>query len=157
MIRQYKAYYDSPIGLIEITGTEKALTGVHFVEKKSNPDPSIPLPLKNCCKQLYEYFVGDRKEFDIKLQMEGTSFQKRVWNQLIKIPYGKTVSYKDVALAIKNGKAVRAVGSANGRNNISIIIPCHRVIAHDGTLGGYGGGLWKKEWLLDHEKKYRGF
>ena len=152
----YRAYYDSPIGILEITGTERAITGVRFVEKKTDPEPSIPLPLKVCCKQLYEYFVGDRKEFSVNLQFEGTEFQKKVWNQLLKIPFGTTVSYKDIAEAIKNGKAVRAVGSANGRNNIAILIPCHRVIAHDGTLGGYGGGLWKKEWLLDHEKKYRG-
>ena len=157
MSKRYITYYDSPIGILELTGTERSITGVRFVEKKVNPEPSIPLPLKDCCKQLYDYFVGNRKEFDLKLQLEGTDFQKRVWNQLLKIPYGKTVSYKDIALAIKNGKAVRAVGSANGRNNIGIIIPCHRVIAHNGTLGGYGGGLWRKEWLLDHERKNSGF
>jgi methylated-DNA-[protein]-cysteine S-methyltransferase len=156
MDRRYKAYYDSPIGILEISGTEEGITGVHFVEKKTDPDPAIPLPLKDCLKQLYEYFVGDRKEFSLNLQLEGTSFQKKVWNQLMKIPYGKTVSYKDVAVAIRNEKACRAVGSANGRNNIAIIIPCHRVIAFDRTLGGYGGGLWKKEWLLDHEQKNRG-
>jgi methylated-DNA-[protein]-cysteine S-methyltransferase len=146
-------YYDSPIGILEISGTERGITGVHFVEKKSDPAPSIPLPLKDCCRQLYEYFIGNRKEFALTIHLEGTSFQKSVWNQLLKIPYGKTASYKDIATAIDNEKAVRAVGSANGRNNIAIIIPCHRVIAHDGTLGGYGGGLWKKEWLLNHEKK----
>jgi methylated-DNA-[protein]-cysteine S-methyltransferase len=151
----YKTYYDSPIGILEISGTEKGISDVHFVEKKSDPDPAIPLPLKDCCRQLYEYFVGNRKEFSLTLHLKGTSFQKSVWNQLMKIPYGKTVSYKDIATAIRNEKACRAVGSANGRNNIAIIIPCHRVIAHDGTLGGYGGGLWKKEWLLDHEKKQR--
>lgn len=153
----YKAYYDSPIGILEITGTKQEITGVHFVETKRNPDPSIPLPLKDCCKQLYEYFVGDRKDFSLNLLLEGTDFQKKVWNQLMKIPYGRTVAYKEIAAAVKNEKAVRAVGSANGRNNISIIIPCHRVIASDGTLGGYGGGLWKKEWLLNHEKKHGGF
>jgi methylated-DNA-[protein]-cysteine S-methyltransferase len=156
MDRQYKAYYDSPIGILEITGTEKAITGVHFVEKKIDPDPVMPLPLKDCMKQLYEYFVGDRKEFELELHLEGTGFQKQVWNRLMKIPYGKTVSYKDIAAAIGNEKACRAVGSANGKNNIAIIIPCHRVVAHDGTLGGYGGGLGKKEWLLVHEQKIRG-
>lgn len=155
MQKIYKAYYDSPIGILEITGTEKAISSIHFVEKKIDPEPSIPLPLKECCKQLYEYFTGNRKEFSLKLQIQGTKFQKSVWNQLLKIPFGTTVSYKEIAEAIKNEKAVRAVGGANGRNNIAIIIPCHRVIAYDGTLGGYGGGLWKKEWLLDHEKKFR--
>jgi methylated-DNA-[protein]-cysteine S-methyltransferase len=156
MQRAYRAYYDSPIGILEIVGTEQAITSVRFVDKKIDPEPSIPLPLKDCCKQLYEYFVGDRKEFSLQLRMEGTPFQKKVWNQLLKIPFGETVSYKDIAAAIDNEKAVRAVGGANGKNNISIIIPCHRVIAHDGTMGGYGGGLDKKEWLLDHEKKFRG-
>ena len=156
MSRRYTAYYDSPIGILEIEGTEKSITGIRFVDKKIHPDPSIPLPLKKCCKQLYEYFVGERQEFDLELLLEGTDFQKKVWKQLKKIPYGKTVSYKDIALAVKNEKVVRAVGSANGRNHISIIIPCHRVIAHNGTLGGYGGGLWRKEWLLDHEKKNSG-
>jgi methylated-DNA-[protein]-cysteine S-methyltransferase len=149
-----KYYYDSPIGILEISGTEEGVTGVHFVDKKVDPEPAIPLPLKDCYRQLYEYFVGDRKEFALKLQLEGTSFQKRVWNQLMKIPYGKTKSYKDVAKAIRNEKAVRAVGGANGKNSFAIIVPCHRVIAHDGTLGGYGGGLWRKEWLLEHEKKH---
>jgi methylated-DNA-[protein]-cysteine S-methyltransferase len=156
MKKIYKAYYDSPIGILEIEGTDEEITGINFVEKKIDPEPSIPLPLKNCCKQLYEYFVGDRREFSVNLQFKGTEFQEDVWNQLLKIPFGETVSYKDIAEAIKNEKAVRAVGSANGRNNIAIIIPCHRVIAHDGTLGGYGGGLRKKEWLLEHEKKFRG-
>jgi len=153
----YKTYYDSPIGILEISGTENGITGVHFVEKKSDSDLAIPSPLKECVQQLNEYFAGDRKEFSLNLLLEGTDFQKKVWNQLMKISYGQAVSYKDVAKAIRNDKAFRAVGSANGRNNIAIIIPCHRVIAHDGTLGGYGGGLGKKEWLLDHEKKYRGF
>jgi len=125
------------------------------MEKKSDPDPAIPLPLKECVQQLNEYFAGDRKEFSLNLILDGTDFQKKVWNQLMKISYGTAVSYKDVAKAIRNDKAFRAIGSANGRNNIAIIIPCHRVIAHDGTLGGYGGGLGKKEWLLDHEKKYK--
>jgi len=149
-----KYYYDSPIGILEITGSERGLKGVHFVDKKVDPDPAIPLPLKECCQQLYEYFVGSRKEFALKLQLEGTEFQKKVWNQLMKIPYGETQSYKDVARAVDNERAFRAVGNANGRNSIAIIIPCHRVVAHDGTLGGYGGGLWRKEWLLDHEKKH---
>jgi methylated-DNA-[protein]-cysteine S-methyltransferase len=152
----YKTYYDSPIGILEITGAEDGIAGVHFVEKKTDPASSIPLPLKACCKQLYEYFVGDRTEFSLILKLEGTAFQKSVWNQLMRIPYGKTLSYKEVAAAIGKEKAVRAVGTANGRNNIAIIIPCHRVISHDGTLGGYGGGLWKKEWLLKHEQKYSG-
>jgi methylated-DNA-[protein]-cysteine S-methyltransferase len=150
---QIKTYYDSPIGILEITGDDRGISGVRFVDKKTDPEPSIPLPLKDCCRQLYEYFVGNRTDFSLQLHLNGTSFQKKVWQELMKIPYGITVSYKDMAVAIGKEKAVRAVGSANGRNNIAIIIPCHRVITHDGRLGGYGGGLWKKEWLLNHEKK----
>lgn len=151
---RHAAYYDSPIGILKISGTENAIYGIHFVDRKIEPDASMPLSLKECCKQLDEYFVGNRMEFSLRLHLDGTEFQKSVWDQLLKIPYGKTVSYKDIAIRIGNKNAVRAVGSANGRNNISIIIPCHRVIAHDGSLGGYGGGLWKKEWLLNHEKKH---
>jgi methylated-DNA-[protein]-cysteine S-methyltransferase len=102
---------------------------------------------------LDEYFKGKRQNFSLELQLEGTDFQKKVWEQLQKIPYGETASYKDVAVAIGNEKAVRAVGGANGMNNIAIIIPCHRVIGADGNLVGFGGGLWRKVWLLNHEKQ----
>jgi methylated-DNA-[protein]-cysteine S-methyltransferase len=152
MITKY--YYDSPIGILEISGSEEGINSVHFVDNKTISHPEMPSALEDCCRQLDEYFAGNRNEFALKLRLNGTDFQKKVWHQLMKIPFGMTVSYKDVAHAIKNKKAVRAVGSANGRNNIAIIVPCHRVIAHDGTLGGYGGGLWRKEWLLEHEKKH---
>jgi methylated-DNA-[protein]-cysteine S-methyltransferase len=98
-----------------------------------------------------EYFEGSRKEFQLPLAPEGTDFQKRVWSELLNIPYGATCSYLDVARALGDANAIRAVGAANGRNPISIIIPCHRVIGADGSLTGYGGGLWRKEWLLRHE------
>ncbi|HQT92316.1 MAG TPA: methylated-DNA--[protein]-cysteine S-methyltransferase [Candidatus Kryptobacter bacterium] len=104
-------------------------------------------------EQLKEYFDGKRKEFDIPLVTPGSKFQKSVWQQLMSIPYGKTRSYEDQAIAINRLKAIRAVASANGANRISIVIPCHRVIGKDGSLTGYGGGLWRKKWLLDFEKK----
>ncbi len=107
--------------------------------------------LNACIKQLDEYFNCNRKNFSLKLYLVGTEFQKRVWNELLKIPFGKTVTYKDIAIGIRNHKAVRAVGNANNKNNISIIIPCHRVIGSDGKLVGYGGGLWRKKWLIDFE------
>jgi methylated-DNA-[protein]-cysteine S-methyltransferase len=156
MNKEYTAYYVSPVGPLEIIGTEKALRSVRFVEKKSKTNLPLPPLVQEGLRQIDEYFRGKRKTFTVKLQVQGTDFQKKVWNQLMRIPYAKTVSYKDVARAIGNEKAVRAVGGANGRNKIGIIIPCHRVIAHDGTLGGYGGGLWRKEWLLNHEKKNSG-
>ncbi len=154
MDKEYRACYVSPIGSLEITWTNKGVKSLRFVEKKFKTDYSIPAPMKECLFQLDEYFKGKRKTFKVKLHPQGTEFQKKVWKQLMRIPYAKTLSYKEVARAIGNEKAVRAVGGANGRNQVGIVIPCHRVIAHDGTLGGYGGGLWRKEWLLNHEKKF---
>lgn len=153
MDKLYKTYYDSEIGPLEITGMEKGITGLRFVEKKATPDSALPSVVEEALKQLEEYFEGKRKDFTVKLILEGTDFQKQVWKQLRKIPYASTASYKDIARAIGNEKAVRAVGGANGRNHIGIIVPCHRVIAHDGSLGGFGGGVWRKEWLLKHEKE----
>ncbi len=111
--------------------------------------------LENLQTQLDEYFEGKRKRFDVPLITPGTEFQQAVWKQLQKIPYSETVSYKQQAERMNNTKAVRAVANANGFNRISIVIPCHRVIGHDGSLTGYGGGLWRKKWLLDFEKKNR--
>jgi methylated-DNA-[protein]-cysteine S-methyltransferase len=156
MERIFKTFYDSKIGPLEITGTEKGISGLRFVRKKAKSDSTLPPIMKEALKQLDEYFLGKRKDFSVKLILQGTDFQKKVWEQLKKIPYASTASYKEIARAIGNEKAVRAVGGANGRNNIGIIVPCHRVIAHDGTLGGFGGGLWRKEWLLKHEKKHGG-
>jgi methylated-DNA-[protein]-cysteine S-methyltransferase len=156
MEKIFKTYYDSKIGPLEITGTEKGITGLRFVRRKAKSDSDLPPLMKEALKQLDEYFAGKRKDFTVKLILKGTDFQKKVWEQLKKIPYASTTSYKDVARDIGKEKAVRAVGGANSRNDIVIIVPCHRVIAHDGTLGGFGGGLWRKEWLLKHEKKHGG-
>jgi AraC family transcriptional regulator, regulatory protein of adaptative response / methylated-DNA-[protein]-cysteine methyltransferase len=107
--------------------------------------------------ELNEYFRGTRKEFTVPLLFTGTDFQKKVWNELLRIGFGTTRSYKEQAVALKSPESVRAVANANGMNKISIIVPCHRVIGEDGHLTGYGGGLWRKKWLLDHEKKFSGF
>ena len=153
-MKTLKTYYDSKVGILEIEGTEKAITKVNFSDKKKiKSDSNLPPILKKCLKQLDEYFKGKRQNFSLELHLEGTDFQKKVWEQLQRIPYGETASYKDVAVAIGNEKAVRAVGGANGMNNIAIIIPCHRVIGADGNLVGFGGGLWRKVWLLNHEKQ----
>lgn len=112
--------------------------------------------LRHLKKQLKEYFAGRRTEFDLPLLTPGTEFQQAVWNELLKIPYGETISYRKQADALNNPLAVRAVAGANGSNRIGIIIPCHRVIGSDGSLVGYGGGVRRKKWLLDHEKKYSG-
>jgi len=153
-MKKYKTFYDSKVGILEIESTEKAITKVNFSHKKKiKSDSKLPPIVKKCRKQLGEYFKGKRQNFSLELQLEGTEFQKKVWEQLQRIPFGETASYKDVAVAIGNEKAVRAVGGANGMNNIAIIIPCHRVIGADGDLVGFGGGLWRKVWLLNHEKK----
>ena len=157
MPTEYKTYYPSKIGTFLIRGTEEGITALEFVKESANePGPvkrsNVPACLQACLKQLDEYFAGRRKEFSLRLTPEGTGFQQRVWQELLNIPFGETVSYGDVARAIGSPKAVRAVGGANGRNKIAVIIPCHRVIGSSGTLTGYGGGLWRKEWLLDHER-----
>ncbi len=143
-------YYQSPIGLIEIAGTSGAIHSLDFVERQRENYASNGM-MKGVVQQIREYFNGTRSEFDLAIDPQGTAFQKAVWRQLLRIPFGETASYGDIARAIGNPKAVRAVGGANGRNPISIVVPCHRIIGSDGSLTGYGGGLWRKEWLLKHE------
>ena len=148
----YTAYYSSPIGLIEVTGNEEGIATVYFVEEKPNHDVKIHPTLKECIYQLDEYFMGIRKEFGLKLNAQGSEFQKKVWNHLLDIPFGKTNSYLDISKKLGDTDASRAVGNANGSNPISIIVPCHRVIGSSGKLVGYSGGLWRKVWLLNLEK-----
>ncbi|RAK06514.1 methylated-DNA-[protein]-cysteine S-methyltransferase [Halanaerobium saccharolyticum] len=145
------AYYDSPIGLVEIQADKEKIVSLDFKEEKRYQEVANPV-LLTAKKQLDEYFKGERKIFELPLEIEGTEFQESVWQQLLEIPYGNTFSYKEVAEAIGNNKAYRAVGNANNKNRIPIIIPCHRVTASNGKLGGYGGGIWRKKWLLQHEK-----
>ena len=143
-------YMDSPIGVIEIQASSKGITQVIFsgTEKKIIETNEIT----HCCKQqLKEYFEGKRKIFNVPLDQQGTVFQKSVWTCLTQIPFGETLFYRDIANMLNNGKAVRAVGGANGRNPISIIVPCHRVVGSSRTLTGYAGGLERKLWLLKHE------
>jgi methylated-DNA-[protein]-cysteine S-methyltransferase len=158
MTKFYQLDYDSPVGVIEITGSEEAVYSILFSEKekaalKINAD--TPEILKDCMKQLDDYFKGKRQEFTIPYCMEGTDFQKKVWTALTEIPFAETGSYKDIAVSIGNEKAVRAVGMTNGKNKLSIIVPCHRIIGSNGKLTGYAGGLWRKEWLLQHEKNHK--
>jgi methylated-DNA-[protein]-cysteine S-methyltransferase len=152
MVRNYTAYYKSKIGYIKILGTKSKILSFTFVKTKKGKNSDIRI-LKQCIKQLDEYFSGHRRKFSVDIVFNGTYFQKSVWRQLQKIPYGHTVSYKDIARAIKNKNAVRAVGNANNKNKIVIVIPCHRVVGSDGNLVGYAGGLWRKKWLIEHEKK----
>lgn len=149
------AYYSSPIGLIELTASDKGIATLFFVEEKKYDENLTDPFLKDCLKQLDEYFNEGRKVFDITLDPSGTEFQLKVWKELLNIPFGRTISYLDLALALGDKNATRAVGSANGKNPISLIVPCHRVIGNDGKLTGYGGGLWRKEWLLKHEGSFK--
>lgn len=149
----YTAYYQSPIGTIEITGRQDGILSVMFLDgAEVKASEAMPVCLKQCINQLDQYFQGQRREFSVPLIMQGTDFQKRVWETLQTIPFGTTLSYRDLAVRIDNPKAVRAVGNANGKNLHSIIVPCHRVIGSQGGLTGYEGGLWRKEWLLAHER-----
>ena len=145
--------YDSPLGKLLIVYDNAYILGLYF-DKEAREEYVHNSVIKNCTKQLDEYFAGTRKVFDIPVNPKGTDFQRAAWQALATIPYGKTASYGDMAKKIGNPKAPRAIGSANNKNPISIILPCHRVIGANGKLVGYGGELWRKEWLLAHEKKY---
>ncbi|THV26240.1 methylated-DNA--[protein]-cysteine S-methyltransferase [Glycomyces paridis] len=146
---------DSPLGLLAVAATVDGLTHVHMgveeIPDHWGPERATPV-LEAALEQLEAYFAGDLKDFDLPLAATGTDFQRRVWAELSRIPYGQTCSYMDVAIALGDRKAVRAVGLANGRNPIAIIVPCHRVIGADGKLTGYAGGLWRKERLLTLER-----
>jgi len=152
MEKIYRAYYRSEIGLLEIKGTAEEILSVGFVKKKRPAGATLAPALKTCLHQLDEYFRGRRRKFSVRLKLEGTAFQKRVWRELMKVGFGKTASYRDIAKAVGRPKAVRAVGNTNRLNPVSIIVPCHRIIGSDGKLVGYGGGLWRKGWLLEHER-----
>jgi methylated-DNA-[protein]-cysteine S-methyltransferase len=150
-------YLDSPIGRLLLTSDGSALTGLYMEPSRKaqstagwSEDGGVE-PLPEAVRQLTEYFAGERREFDLPLRLQGTAFQQRVWQELAKIPYGVTWSYGELAKRISKPSASRAVGLANGRNPISILVPCHRVIGADGSLTGYGGGLERKRWLLAHE------
>jgi methylated-DNA-[protein]-cysteine S-methyltransferase len=156
---QNYAYFDSPVGPLLIAGDEQTLTRILFPKNGTpiKPEPgwreSAIGPVGEAIRQLKEYFAGKRRDFDLPLAPEGTAFQRSVWRQLQEIPYAETISYGELAKRVKNPKASRAVGSANGKNPIPIVIPCHRVIAADGKLGGFGGGLPTKVALLELETK----
>ena len=152
----FTAYYESPIGTIEIVGTDAGVSGLNFVDIKEEktarrPKGRPPVPVAEALVQLDGYFRGDRRAFSVKLDLRGTDFQKMVWSKLARIEYGRTTTYGALAAAVGRPAATRAVGGANHSNPVSIIVPCHRVVGHDGRLTGYGGGLWRKEWLLRHE------
>lgn len=145
------AFIKSPLGITRITGDDNGIAEISIRNEDAEATPKIPKSLAKAVLQLQEYFDGTRTEFTFKLNPKGTDFQQKVWQELLQIPYGKTVSYMDITKKLGDVKAIRAVASANGKNPLWIVVPCHRVIGTDGSLTGYAGGLWRKKWLLEHE------
>lgn len=148
--------YQSPIGVLEMIGSMNEIYSIMFVDREQiqhTIQEETPKVLIDCLKQIDEYFKGTRQVFTFPYKLEGTNFQQTVWKALASIPFGETGTYKELAIRINNEKAIRAVGHANGRNKLSIVIPCHRIIGSSGKLTGYAGGLCRKEWLLQHEKE----
>lgn len=154
MNKEYTAYYNSPIGCLKINTIQHAVTAITFCENGNENSEIQPAILSKCITQLDEYFEGSRKDFDLTILPEGTEFQKNVWRLIQQIPYGKTTSYLDLAIKSGSAKNTRAVGMANGKNPLPIIIPCHRVIGSNGKLTGYAGGVERKRWLLLHEQTH---
>lgn len=144
------AYIKTPLGIARIVGDENGISEISALDEGIVSE-KIPSVLQEAVTQLQDYFQGKRTDFNFKLNPKGTDFQQRVWQELLNIPYGKSISYMDLSKKMGDVKAIRAAASANGKNPIWIVVPCHRVIGTDGSLTGYAGGLWRKKWLLEHE------
>lgn len=145
------AYIQSPLGTLLLEGDSNGLQKLTVLEEEIPASEEIPADLMPAATQMKEYFSGQRNDFDLKLNPQGTEFQKQVWKELLNIPFGKTTTYLDMAKRLGDPKTIRAAASANGKNPIMIVIPCHRVIGSDGSLTGYASGIWRKQWLLEHE------
>ncbi|MDI1256898.1 MAG: methylated-DNA--[protein]-cysteine S-methyltransferase [Flavobacterium sp.] len=145
------AYINSPLGITKIIGDENGVAVISIMSEATAISIEIPESLKKSVAELHDYFEGKRHNFTFKLNPSGTEFQQKVWKELLEIPFGKTMSYLDLSKKLGDVKAIRAVASANGKNPLWIVVPCHRVIGTDGSLTGYAGGLWRKKWLLEHE------
>lgn len=145
---------ETPVGFLELKSDNEALLSVSFVKQFNLNSSEIPDILHEAVKQLQEYFNGERKIFDLNIKPDGTPFQQKIWELVKNVPYGETVSYRNIAKLSSSEKNTRAVGLANGKNPIPIIIPCHRVIGTSGKLTGYAGGMERKQWLLQHELKH---
>ncbi|RAR71671.1 methylated-DNA--[protein]-cysteine S-methyltransferase [Flavobacterium aciduliphilum] len=147
---QQIVFIKSPLGIAKIVGNATGISEISVIDE-GEVSEIIPKELQNTVCQLQEYFEGKRTNFDFKITPKGTDFQQKVWQELCNIPFGKTLTYLELSKKLGDVKAIRAVASANGKNPLWIVIPCHRVIGSDGSLTGYAGGLWRKKWLLDHE------
>lgn len=145
------AFIHTPLGIAKLEGDENGVSSITVIDGDIPPSDVIPEVLDDAVYQLQEYFEGKRQAFSLTLNPEGTDFQKKVWDALLQIPFGKTISYLQLSKTLGDPKAIRAVASANGKNPLWIVIPCHRVIGSDGSLTGYAGGIHRKKWLLTHE------
>lgn len=146
-----QSHIKTPVGTCLIEGDALGISKIWVLDEEIVPTAEIPAELTQAAAELEEYFAGNRQHFTFKMNPHGTDFQKKVWNALLEIPFGKTMSYNQLAVKLGDVKAIRAVASANGKNPLWVAVPCHRVIGSDGSLTGYAGGLWRKKWLLEHE------
>jgi methylated-DNA-[protein]-cysteine S-methyltransferase len=149
-------YHETPVGIARITETDGAISSISILDHPKEVEQlSTPL-LQDAARQLDEYFAGERKTFDLNIKQEGSAFQQEVWKTLLDIEYGKTITYLQQANIMGNPLAIRAIAATNGKNHLWVVVPCHRVIGSNGSLTGYAGGLWRKQWLLEHEAKVLG-
>jgi len=146
--------FESPLGLVRVTGDDNGVSSISCIDvSPSEPIATeLPAPVEQAVVQLKDYFDGARQTFDFLLNPAGTAFQQSVWKALLEVPYGTTLSYLALSRRLGDEKAIRAVAAANGKNPLWIVVPCHRIIGSDGSLTGYAGGLWRKKWLLEHER-----
>jgi methylated-DNA-[protein]-cysteine S-methyltransferase len=154
----FTTYYQSPVGLLKIAGTDQYISEVKFIDDPETvpaaaANEDLPPMAIQAVEQLIEYFHGNRRFFEFPISQEGTPFQQKVWAELMSIPYGKTISYLELSRRLGDPKVIRAAAAANGKNNVAIVVPCHRVIGSNNQLVGYAGGLPRKKWLLQHENK----
>ncbi|MFD0765350.1 methylated-DNA--[protein]-cysteine S-methyltransferase [Mucilaginibacter lutimaris] len=152
----YEVYHRTPVGVALLVADDTHLLKVSIRDEDVEETETTSPILLETMKQLDEYFAGDRKDFDLPLNQPGSAFQQTVWRELLTIPYGTTTTYNKQANNMKNPLAIRAIAAANGKNNLWVIVPCHRVIGSNGSLTGYAGGLWRKQWLLEHEARVLG-
>lgn len=147
-----KVYIKTPLGICEIIGSKEGIESISILDDEVPISEEIPVLLQDCVSQLREYFDNKRQDFQLKLNPQGTPFQQEVWKSLLSIPFGNKTSYLKQSQLLGDEKAIRAVASANGKNPLWVVIPCHRIVGSDGSLTGYAGGVWRKKWLLEHEQ-----
>jgi methylated-DNA-[protein]-cysteine S-methyltransferase len=150
------AHYHTPIGMLRIAQEDKIISTVHFLDQETEIIPPDTPLLRLAVRQMDEYFAGERRVFDFPAKQQGSDFQLKVWQCLLSIDYGKTISYAHQSKLMNNPLAIRAIAAANGQNHLAVVVPCHRVIGSNGMLTGYAGGLWRKKWLLEHEARIAG-